>query len=95
MHGGRGEALTRDKEMEEEMDKGKKEEALDPIMMEEYQINKTMDIARRTHSGSPYQYKINNKKRALAMREGLKSDEEEVDDPQAVEKIEEIMHATY
>jgi hypothetical protein len=29
MDGGRGEALTRDKEMEEEMDKGKKEE--DPI----------------------------------------------------------------
>jgi hypothetical protein len=38
MHQGRGKALTRDKEMEEEMDKGKKEDALDPIMMEEDQI---------------------------------------------------------
>jgi hypothetical protein len=35
MHGGRGEALTRTGEMEEKMDKGKKEEALDPIIMEE------------------------------------------------------------
>jgi hypothetical protein len=37
VHGGRGEALTRAGEMEEEMDKGKKE-ALDPIIMEEDQI---------------------------------------------------------
>jgi hypothetical protein len=35
VHGGRGEALTRDREMEENMDKGEKEEALDPIMMDE------------------------------------------------------------
>jgi hypothetical protein len=35
VHGGRGEALTR----EGEMDKGKKEEALDPIMMDKDQIN--------------------------------------------------------
>jgi hypothetical protein len=34
VHGGRGEALTRDEEMEEEMDKVKKEEELDPMMME-------------------------------------------------------------
>jgi hypothetical protein len=95
VHGGRGEALIRDKEMEEEMDKGKKEEALDPIMMEEYQIKNTMETTGRMHSGSPYQYNINNKKRAIATREGLKSDEEEVEDPRAVEKIEEIMHMTY
>jgi hypothetical protein len=38
VHGGRGEALTRDEEMEKEMDKGNEEEALDPTMMEEYQI---------------------------------------------------------
>jgi hypothetical protein len=38
VHGGRGEALTRDREMEEAMNKGKKEEALDPITMEEDQI---------------------------------------------------------
>jgi hypothetical protein len=34
MHGGRGEALTRGGEMEEDMDKGKNKEAMDPIMME-------------------------------------------------------------
>jgi hypothetical protein len=33
MHGGREEALKTEGEMEEEVDKGKKEEALDPIMM--------------------------------------------------------------
>jgi hypothetical protein len=38
VHGGRGEALTGEGEMEGEMDKGKKEEALDPIMMDEDQI---------------------------------------------------------
>jgi hypothetical protein len=35
VHGGRGEALTGEGEMEGEMDKGKKEEALELIMMEE------------------------------------------------------------
>jgi hypothetical protein len=35
VHGKRGEELTKTKEMEEEMDKVNKEEALDPIMMEE------------------------------------------------------------
>jgi hypothetical protein len=64
VHGGRGEALTRD----EEMDKGKKEEALDPIMMEEDQIKKIMETVGRTHIEVPYQYKMNNKKRAIAAR---------------------------
>jgi hypothetical protein len=91
VHGGRGEALTRDREMEEEMDKGKKEEALDPIMMEEDQIKKIMETTGRTCSGVPYQYKMNNKKRAIAAREGLASDEEEVEDLRAVEQIEEIL----
>jgi hypothetical protein len=35
VHGGRGEALTGKGEMEGEGDKGKKEEALDPIMMDD------------------------------------------------------------
>jgi hypothetical protein len=35
VHGGRGEALKRGGEMEEEMDKGKKKEAMKPIMMDE------------------------------------------------------------
>jgi hypothetical protein len=81
--------------MEEEMDRGKKEEALDPIMMEEDQIKQIMATTGRTRSGVPYQYKMNNKKRAIAAREGLESDEEEVEDLRAVEQIEEILHATY
>jgi hypothetical protein len=72
--------------MEEEMDKGKKEEAMDPIMMEEDQIKKIMATTGNTHNGLPYQYKMNNKKRAIADREGLESDEEEVEDLQAVEQ---------
>jgi hypothetical protein len=95
VHGGRGEALTRDGEMEEEMDKGKKEEALDPIMMEEDQIKKIMETTGKMRSGVPYQYKMNNKKRAIAEREGLESDEEEVEDLWDVEQIEEILCATY
>jgi hypothetical protein len=47
VHGGRGEALTRDREVEEEMDKGKKEDALDIIMMEEYHIKKIMETTRK------------------------------------------------
>jgi hypothetical protein len=38
---------------------------------------------------------MNNKKRAIVDREGLGSDEEEVEDLQAMEKIEEILCATY
>jgi hypothetical protein len=66
--------------MEEEMDKGKKKEAMDPIMMEEDQIKKIMKKSIKTRSGVPYQYKMNNKKRAIADREGLTSNEEEVED---------------
>jgi hypothetical protein len=46
-------------------------------------------------SGVPYQYKMNNKKRSIADREGLESDEEEVEDLRAMEHIEEILCATY
>ena len=46
-------------------------------------------------NGVPYQYKMNNKKRAITDREGLKSDEEEVEDLRAVEQIEEILCVTY
>jgi hypothetical protein len=81
--------------MEEDMDKGKKKEAMEPIMMEEDQIKKIMEKPIKTRSGVPYQYKMNNKKRAIIDREGLASDEEEVEDLQAMEQIEEIMHATY
>jgi hypothetical protein len=49
----------------------------------------------RTHSRLPYQYKVNTKKRAVATREGLVSDEEEVEDLRAVEQIEKIPRAKY
>jgi hypothetical protein len=34
----------------------------------------------KTCSGVPYQYKVNTKKRVVATRESLESDEEEVED---------------
>jgi hypothetical protein len=95
VHGGRGEALTREGEIEGEGDKGKKEEALDPIMMDEDQIKWIMEITVKTRNGVPYQYKVNTKKRVVAMREGLESDEEEVEDLWDVEQIEEILHMKY
>ena len=64
-------------------------------MMEEDQINQIVATAIRKHSGVPYQYKMNTKKRAIVMRESLESDEEEVEDLQVVEKIEEILCTTY
>jgi hypothetical protein len=76
VHGGRGEALTG----KGEGDKGKKEEALDPIMMDDDQIKRIMARTGRTRSEVPYQYKVNTKKRVIAVREGLESDEEEVED---------------
>jgi hypothetical protein len=48
------------------MDKGKNKEAMDPIMMEEDQIKKILEIAGNMCSGVPYQYNMNNKKRAIA-----------------------------
>ena len=76
------------------MDKGKKEEPLDPIMMDD-QIKWIMVTAGNMCSGVPYQYKVKTKKRVVAAREGLASDEEEVEDLWVVEKIEEILRATY
>jgi hypothetical protein len=88
VHGGRGEELTERGEREGEVDKGKKKEALEPIMMDDDQIKRIMAIAGKTCSGLPYQYKVNIKKRVVATREGLESDEEEVEDLWDVEKIE-------
>ena len=64
-------------------------------MMEEEQIKKIMATVGRTHSGAPYQYKMNNKKRAIAARESLENDEEEVEYIWVVENIEGILHTTY
>ena len=47
------------------------------------------------HSGVPYHYKVNTKKRVVAASEGLASDEEEVEDLWAVEHIKEISCVTY
>jgi hypothetical protein len=95
VHGGRGEALTERGEMEGAEDKGKKEEPLDPIMMDDDQIRWILETTGKMRSGVPYQYKVNTKKRVVAAREGLASDEEEVEDLRDVEQIEEILCATY
>ena len=81
--------------MEGRKDKGKKEEPLDPIMMDNDQIKWILVSTGNMRSRVPYQYKVNTKKRAIVVREGLSSDEEEVEDLQVVEQIEEILCATY
>jgi hypothetical protein len=47
------------------MHKGNKKDSMDPMMMEENQIKKIMKKDGKTRSGVPYQYKMNNKKRAI------------------------------
>jgi hypothetical protein len=65
--------------MEEGKDKGNmEEEPLDPIMMDDDQIKWILASTGKMCSGSPYQYKVNTKKRSIDAREGLASDEEEV-----------------
>jgi hypothetical protein len=82
--------------MEGGQDKGKKEEEpLDLIMMDDDQIKWILASSGMTPRGLLYQYKVNTKKRVIAMREGLARDEEEVEDLWDVEQIEEILHATY
>jgi hypothetical protein len=67
--------------MAEGEDKGKKEEEfLDPILMDDDQLKWILASPGMTRSGVPYQYKVNTKKRVVAVREGLESDEEEVED---------------
>jgi len=77
------------------MDKGKQKEVMDPIMMDEEKIKEIMDKVGKICSGRPYQYNINRKKRVVVEREGLESDEEDVDDLCVMEKIEEIMRTKY
>jgi 23S rRNA G2069 N7-methylase RlmK/C1962 C5-methylase RlmI len=77
--------------MDREMDKGKKKEAMDLIMMEEDQIKNIIEKYGKTLIIIPYQYKMNNKKRAITEREVLVRNEEEVEDLWDVEKIEEIL----
>jgi hypothetical protein len=54
-----------------------------------------MDEARTMCNERPYQNKINRKKRAISEREGLDSDEEEVEYLCAMEHIEKILRAMY
>jgi hypothetical protein len=80
--------------MEGGQDKEKKEEEpLDLILMDDDQLKWILASSGMTRSGAPYQYKVNTKKRVVAEREGLASDEEEVEDLWAVEQIEEILCA--
>jgi hypothetical protein len=53
-------------------DKGKQEEEpLEPIMMDDDQIMWILASIGKTCSGVPYQYKMNTKKRVVALREVL------------------------
>ena len=82
--------------MDEGEDKGKKEEEfLDPILMDDDQLKWILVSPGMTRSRVLYQYKVNTKKRVVVTREGLESDEEEVEDLWVVEQIEEILRATY
>jgi hypothetical protein len=54
-----------------------------------------METTGKKRSGAPYQYKMNNKKIAIADREGFESDYEEIEDLQSMENIEETMHTIY
>jgi len=58
---------------------------LDLILMDDDHLKWILASSRTTSSGAPYQYKINNKKRDIAEREGLASDKEEVEDLHAVD----------
>ena len=68
---------------------------MDPILMNEDQLQWILASSGTTHSGVPYQFKVDTEKRVVVAREGLESDEEVVEDLQDVEKIEEILCATY
>ena len=68
---------------------------MDPIMMDEEHIKDIMEKEGMMQRRRPYQYNINRKKGAVAEREGLESDEEEVEDLCAIEKIEEILCPKY
>jgi hypothetical protein len=91
---GKGKSIDRKRRKGSGKDNGK-EEPLEPIMMNDGQIWWILETTRNILSGVPYQYKVNTKKRDIAEREGLASDEEEVEDLWAMEKIEEILHTTY
>jgi hypothetical protein len=53
---------------------------MDQIMKKEDQIKQIMKKVGTTCNGRPYHYKMNNKNRVIVDREGLASNEEEVED---------------
>jgi hypothetical protein len=79
----------------DEAKRKKEEEFLDLILMDDDQLKWILASPGTTRSGVPYQYKVNTKKISISMRKVLASDEEEVEDIHVVEKIEEILRATY
>jgi hypothetical protein len=81
--------------MERALERGQKKETMEPIMMDEERSREILSKAGVRRIGRPYQYNINSKKRAVAKREGLDIDEEEVEDLRAMGKIEEILRSTY
>jgi hypothetical protein len=68
---------------------------MDPIMMDDEQTREIIRNTCVTCNRRPYQYKMNTKKRAVVEREGLDSDEEEVEDICAMRKIKDILCTTY
>jgi bifunctional DNase/RNase len=81
--------------MEGEMDREQRSKEKYPIMMDQEEIQEIMQKAGRTRSGRPYQYELNRNKKEVVKREGLESDEEEVEDIHVRKHIEETLHATY
>jgi hypothetical protein len=81
--------------MDRDLERGQKKEAMEPIVMDEEQTREIMERAGEMYNRRPYQYKKNSKNRAVSKREGLGSDEEEVEDLCAVGQIEEILRTTY
>ena len=60
--------------MDKGEDKGKKEEELlDPILMDDDQLQWILASSGTMRSRVPYQYKVNTKKRVVPTREGLVS----------------------
>jgi hypothetical protein len=90
-----GEILMKIEDMEKGLESSQKKETMDPIMMDD---EHTREIIRKVgvmHSGRPYQYNMNNKKRVVAEREGLDNDEEEVENIPSRGTIEDILRTTY
>jgi hypothetical protein len=90
-----GEALMKIEDMEKDLERGKKREAMDPIMMDDEQTREIIRKTRVARNELPYRYKMNNKKRKVDEQEGLDNDEEEIEDLHAMGKIEDILCTTY